>query len=271
MCKLQSRNPRDEKRSHSGVTSECEVYSDIEVIPRKRRIVMTLFTAAALCVLGSAAAFSQSADNDSLWLTEEWYFLPAAQSIVDPAAFLPKIVTAELHLKRYIREERFYELRKVLDDTLAVDAIFDRALMLTDGNVLHALLISTFAVMDHHRLGINVPLIGSVFIPLTFESDSSFRLRRTHLPKKLLDDNPRASDKDKLQHFFGSAFIAYATNSDSFGKWVGDLFELGEDKFVLGGRDDARDRLANERGREFGLRLLKEEWLLPSDILWPQK
>jgi hypothetical protein len=50
---------------------------------------------------------------------------------------------------------------------------------------------------------------------------------------------------------------------------IGDLFEIGEDRFVLGGKDDPLDKKANAKGREFGLRLLKDENVLPSDVLWP--
>ena len=72
--------------------------------------------------------------------------------------------------------DRYYELRKLYDDTLAVDAIFDRAMLIADGNVKHALLISTLAVMDHQKLGFKVPIIGSVYFPLTSENDLLFRL-----------------------------------------------------------------------------------------------
>jgi hypothetical protein len=212
---------------------------------------------------------AQSEPSDSLWLNDDWYYTVESPSFIDLTKLLPAMFRDEALLKRYLRDERFYDLRKRYDDTLAVDAIYDRAMLIADGDIEHALLISTAAVMDHRRLGLQLPLLGAVWFPLTFESDSLFRLRRTHLPKKVLDDKPRGSDKDKLQHFFGSAYVAYTTNSETAARWVGDLMEKGEDSFVLGGRDDIRDRLANERGRRFGLRLLHDPALLPSDVLWP--
>lgn len=211
---------------------------------------------------------AQTETADSLWLNDDWYFSVENPSIFDLTAFLPPLLNREALLKRYLRDERFYNVRKSYDDTLAVDAIYDRAMLLTDGNIKQALLISTLAVMDHRRLGLRLPLIGAVYLPLTFENDSLFRRRRTHLPKKVLDDNPRASDKDKLQHFFGSAYITYATGSKVIAEWIGDLLETGEESFVLGGRDDIRDRLANEKGRKFGSMLMRNPDLLPSDILW---
>lgn len=213
-------------------------------------------------------SFIFSQDQDTLWLNEDWYYSTETSSLFDVTGFLPPFFKDEARLKRYLRDERFYELRKRYDDTLAVDAIFDRAMLIADDDVKHALLIATVAVMDHRRLGLRIPLLGSVYIPLTFESDSLFRIRRTHLPKKLLNDFRRSSDKDKLQHFFGSAYVAYVFNSDAVARWFGDLFETGEESFVLGGRIDPRDKLANEKGREFGLRLLRDARTLPSDVLW---
>ncbi|MHB1050118.1 MAG: hypothetical protein ACYC09_08575 [Bacteroidota bacterium] len=212
---------------------------------------------------------AQTDSPDTLWLNDDWYYTADSPSFIDLTKFLPAFFRDEALLKRYLRDDRFYDLRKRYDDTLAVDAIYDRAMLIADGDIEHALLISTVAVMDHRRLGLRLPIVGAVWFPLTFEGDSLFRLRRTHLPKKVLDDRPRASDKDKLQHFFGSAYIAYSTNSETAARWVGDLMEKGEDTFVLGGRDDVRDRLANERGRSFGLGLLYNPTLLPSDVLWP--
>ena len=222
-------------------------------------------------VISSFFLHAQSVPKESAWLNDDWYYTSQESSFIDFTEFLPSLIRNEVHLKRYIRDERFYLLRKEYDDTLAVDAIFDQALLLTEGNIKESLLLSMFAVMDHKRLGFNIPVVGSLYIPLTFESDSLFRLRRTHLPKKLLSDDLLASDKDKLQHFFGSAFLAYETNSNSIVKWIGDLFELGENRFVLGGNNDPRDKMANAKGREFGLRLLKDETVLPSDVLWGDK
>jgi hypothetical protein len=167
-----------------------------------------------------------------------------------------------------VRDNRFYELRKLRNDTLAVDAIFDQAMLLADDNVERALWIATFAVIDHQKIGVKVPLIGPVFVPLTSEGDSLFKVRRTNLPKKVLSDDPFAADKDKLQHFFGSALLAYISNSETFSRWLGDLLENHESQIVLGGRYDVRDKLANAKGREFGLALIDDETVLPSDILW---
>lgn len=226
-----------------------------------------LFVTGLFCSL-LIPSLSAQPNADSVWLSEEWYRPPASTSLFDPVQSLPEPFRAELLLKRYIRDEQFFELRKRTDDTLAVDAIFEQALLLTDSDPGRALFVTMMAVMDHEWLGIRIPLLGTVYIPLTTESDSLFRLRRTHLPKRVLADRPKAVDKDKLQHFFGSAFLMYVTRSPRIAGWFGDMVERGEASFVMGGSDDVRDREANAKGREFGRRLLKDPAVLPSDVLW---
>jgi len=238
------------------------------LIELRRKRFLIFHVSCFIFLIFYPSSFILCQEKDSVWLNDDWYYSTEDSSLIDLANFLPPLFNDEAHLKRYLRNDRFYELRRLYDDTLAVDAIFDHAMLIADGDVKHALMISTLAVMDHRRLGLKIPVIGSVYFPLTFENDSLFRLRRTHLPKKLLDAK-KTSDKDKLQHFFGSAFITYMTNSNSFAEMIGDLFEIGEDRFVLGGKDDPLDKKANAKGREFGLRLLKDENVLPSDVLWP--
>ncbi|MDD8018793.1 MAG: hypothetical protein PHP42_10510 [Bacteroidota bacterium] len=235
---------------------------------RKLSIVNCLLTIIVL-LLTCNNLFAQ--EKDSLWLNNDWYYSTEDSSaVIDFTNFLPPFFKDEAHLKRYVRDDKFFELRKLYDDTLAIDAIFDQAMLLADDDVAHALWIATFSVMDHRKVGLKVPVLGNVYLPLTSESDSLFRVRRTNLPKHVLSDyeSKRVRDKDKLQHFFGSALITYLTNSSAIALWFGDLLEKGERSFVLGGRYDERDRMANALGREFGLRLLKDEQALPSDVLW---
>ena len=229
-------------------------------------ILLSSFFIIASSVL--RAQSSEPADTSTAWLNDEWYYGLDDSSFFDSSSLLPELFQHQVHLKEFIRDPQFFRLRRKFGDTLAVDAIYDRAMLLSDGNVKEALWLSLFAVMDHQSIGLKIPFLGTIRIPLTFESDSVFKSRRTNLPKRVLDDLNRTTDKDKLQHFFGSAFLAYETNSNALVEWIGDLLELGEDKFVIGGNEDPRDKMANAKGREFGLRLLKDETVLPSDILW---
>ena len=209
---------------------------------------------------------SQSKET-SAWLNDDWYYAVQDSSLFDTAELLPRAFRDQVGLKRWLRDPRFYDLRKQHGDSLAIDALFDRAMLLADGDPGEALYLCLFSVMDHRIIRIRVPLIGSVPVPLTLESDSLFKRRYTNLPKQVLRDGVRTPDKDKLQHFFGSAWLTYISHSPRLVQWIGDLLELGEDRFVVGGTNDPRDKKANELGRMFGSLLLKETTALPSDVL----
>lgn len=185
--------------------------------------------------------------------------------------FLPRVFRDEGTLKRYIRDPRFQKLRRACSDTLAVDAIFARAFEIADGTMSHALLIAALATFDHYRIGIKIPLIGPMYVPLTVvESQKEFAGRFAHLPRNVLPDSAgrRKRDRDKLQHFFGSAYLAYIFNSKAAANFLGDFVEWGEPLFIVGGDYDERDKFANRLGQEFGLRLLDGEEVMPSDVLW---
>jgi hypothetical protein len=203
-----------------------------------------------------------------------WNFSAGDSScFIDPDYFLPEISRDEIALKRYIRDPRFADFQREYGDTLAIDAIFEKAMFLTDDDIGDALLAAMFAAMDHFRLGLEIPLLGVLNLPLTFENDSTFKFRRHQLPAKVLDDSIAAhiDDRDKLQHFFGSAYLAYTGGTPTFAKAIGDFIEWGEPRFVVGGDDDIRDKYANFLGREFGMRLLDGEQVLPSDILFDNR
>jgi hypothetical protein len=147
----------------------------------------------------------------------------------------------------------------------AVDAIYLKALKIADHSVGRALFLSLLATLEHRNLNMKVPIFGSFGVPLTFEEDSTFNARMRNLPSKIYADSPPEGDRDKLQHFFGSAYIAYASESREFARTSGDLVEWGEAEFVVGGVDDDRDRRANSHGERFGHDLLTIKNLLPSD------
>ena len=57
-------------------------------------------------------------------------YLTEDSSFISVQYFLPPVFRDESSLKRYIRDPRFQQLRRACTDTLAVDAIFARALKL---------------------------------------------------------------------------------------------------------------------------------------------
>ncbi|MEW6511616.1 MAG: hypothetical protein AB1428_11745 [Bacteroidota bacterium] len=183
---------------------------------------------------------------------------------------LPKLVQDGYRLKEYIRSEEFSVERARRGDREAVDAIFDTGFRLAWENAYEALLITFVAVMDHRTFGIKIPLLGDVvWLPLTSEFTDDFTARVNALPSHLFPDSPpgRAGDRDKLQHFFGSAFLTYVTESPDAAERMGAFVEWGERAFIVDGAYDQRDLLANRQGQKFARALLEHHSARPSDYL----
>jgi len=201
-----------------------------------------------------------------------WNFDEGEKETFSLLKFLGNAVTPDLvkdtrRIRTYVRDERFAILLKRCGEMRAIDAIYLKALKIAEHSVGRALFLSLVATLEHRDVDLKVPIIGSVGLPLTFEEDSTFNARMKNLPSKIYADTPPEGDRDKLQHFFGSAYIAYASESREFARTSGDLVEWGEAKFVVGGVDDDRDRRANSQGERFGHELLTVKNLLPSDYL----
>ncbi len=194
--------------------------------------------------------------------------VPAVISFFAPL-FFPKVIADCRSLKEYIRSDDFREVRRRRGDLCAVDDIFGRAKSLSWGNLYEALFISLFATMDHEKVGVRIPLLGPLlWLPLTSEFDQDFADRLRGLPSLLYIDSPggRAGDRDKLQHFFGSAFMTYLFESKDAADRLGNFIEWGEDRFIVGGVNDPRDVRANRQGEEFGARLLEDGEAQPTEF-----
>lgn len=182
--------------------------------------------------------------------------------------FPPFFIQHGIELKAFIRSGTFRRIRQKYGDPRALDAIFIRAMQLTNNNTAVALLLSAISSFDHRLVGVRVPVFR-LFFPLSDESDEEFARRVRHLPAKLYADSPRDSsgDRDKPQHFFGSAFFTFICESEASADRFGEFIERGEDAFIVGGVDDERDRRANHQGQRFGAALLDDNRRLPSDYL----
>jgi hypothetical protein len=194
---------------------------------------------------------------------------PVAVSFFAPF-FIPKIFQDEYRLKEYICSEEFASFRRTYGDLNAVDAIFDRALKLSWNNVYEALLLSLVCTLEHRNFGLRLPVIGPlVWLPLTSEFPDAFLYRVSALPVRIYEDTPPGAngDRDKLQHFFGSALVAYLTESREGAQRVGTFVEWGEDRFVVDGSLDQRDLRANVQGQDFGMWLLSDTNVRPSRFL----
>jgi hypothetical protein len=150
-----------------------------------------------------------------------------------------------------------------------IDAIYLKSLKIAEYNISRALFLSFMAVLEHRKIDVKMPIFKPLALPLTFEEDSIFSSRIKNLPAHVYADTPPGSygDIDKLQHFFGSAYLSYVSEAPGFTRTAGNFIEWGEAIFIVGGTDDPRDKRANNQGKSFGRDLLVVKTLLPSDYL----
>ena len=181
----------------------------------------------------------------------------------------PQAVLDARKIRAYVRDPRFERMRQLEGDIRAADAIYLRALTIGGYDTARALLLALLATLEHRNLPLRLPLAGIVSLPLTFEGQDHFDARVRNLPRMLYVDSPAGEhgDRDKLQHFFGSAAVAYSTESSDVAQTTGELVEWGEASVVQGGVDDPRDRRANAQGGMFGHDLVYLKTMLPSDYL----
>jgi hypothetical protein len=108
-----------------------------------------------------------------------------------------------------------------------------------------------------------------IHYPLISAEENIFNLKNRQLPSKLFFDTPSGDygDKDKLAHFFGSAYLAYLSLIFDFAPVIGYFVEVFEEKFQVQSSVDLRDMEANRLGILFGKMLKKNYKTLPSDIL----
>ena len=178
---------------------------------------------------------------------------------------LPKVLQDGVVLKDYVVSDEYRAVRLACGDVAAVDVLFRRALRMSWNNPYATLVIVTLAVLDHRRFGVRVPILGPLlWFPLTSEFPEEFARRHAALPLRLYPDTPVGGDRDKLQHFFGSALLALLTGSQATVDRVGTFIEWGEDRFIVEGTLEARDLEANSRGGMFGLAFLRDRSMLPS-------
>ena len=181
--------------------------------------------------------------------------------------FLPKGVAEGVALRSYLRSKEWVEFRLKHSDLRSFDEIFDNARDLCRDNRTATLLATCLAVLEHKTIPVKF-LFGIVLpLPLTAESQQDFDARVINLPEHVYD--PHIADRDKLQHFFFSAFFMQAVKMNSFVRLLGDAVEIGEDLFIIGGVNDVRDRHANNDGISFGANCEAEPLRKPSEFLTP--
>ncbi len=197
---------------------------------------------------------------DTTWSAESLAFLETL--------FPPFLIENGIELKEFIRSDEFQNVRSEFGDQKAIDAIYIRSMQLTKNNTGIALFLSMLSCFDHRYLRIDIPFF-LLAIPLSDESEEEFTARLKNLPTKLFADTPniKMGDRDKLQHFFGSAFITYIFESPDFADRLGFAIEQGEQSFIVGGTNDSRDVRTNRLGQQFALALMNNPFTYPSRFL----
>lgn len=194
------------------------------------------------------------------------YILLSCQNNFSQQSQISKTVN---HISSYIASEEFLELKNKIGDVSAVDSIFIDATKFTAGNISEALLAIMLATVPYNEVPIQVPLFNSTInYPLISAEEEIFLAKNENLPKNLFFDTPQNNygDKDKLAHFFGSAFLSNESNIFDIGKLIGYFVEAFEESFKVQSSVDLRDLDVNEYGRLFGELLKENKDLLPSQI-----
>jgi hypothetical protein len=174
------------------------------------------------------------------------------------------------NISAYIASYDFGEISPRNSDIALTDSIFLFAKQLYNDNISEALLALTFAAVPYRYVPVRVPLLNlMIHYPLISAEENIFNLKNRQLPSKLFFDTPSGDygDKDKLAHFFGSAYLAYLSLIFDFAPVIGYFVEVFEEKFQVQSSVDLRDMEANRLGILFGKMLKKNYKTLPSDIL----
>ncbi len=185
--------------------------------------------------------------------------LPAQQS---------RLSNSVNYLSEFIASDYFNNLSHKVNDLSLVDTLYRRAVEYRKGDYSEALLSLTLAVVPYKKVPIQLPLIRTLIqYPLTSANDSVFLLKNKNLPKNLFFDTPdnNFGDKDKLAHFFGSAFLAYNSSIFDLGDLIGYFVEVFEEEFKVQSVIDNRDMMTNKLGYIFGTFLKSDKSILPSD------
>jgi hypothetical protein len=159
--------------------------------------------------------------------------------------FLPRAVRTGSELRDIIRTT---QLDSTEPPEVTFDHIYFASLALSHGNESEASFAAAFGCLEHEYLPIE--LFGfHVPIKITNESDSEFKVRVAHLPKHLY--HTLEDDRDKLQHFFASAWLKSSLGMDWLVSLMGEGVEAFETLLTSGGFRDPRDIHANQDGARF--------------------
>lgn len=169
----------------------------------------------------------------------------------------------------YISSERFQKIKENYHPLELIDSIYLKAEKIYSGDISEMLLSTTFSTLPFDHIPIVLPALNILIkLPLPSVEKLLFERKNKNLPSGFLVDSfSKESDKDKIAHFFGNAFIAYSISFIHLSDFLGLLIELFENAFYVEGSVDARDIIINRLGQKFGEDLKKDSSLLPSQYI----
>lgn len=150
-------------------------------------------------------------------------------------------------VRAFIASAAYDSLRSIATDRETLDALYEYAYYKAHGDDKSAIVAMLVAVFEHRT----IPLRFGLEVPLSFEGKEAFDRRVERLPRYLYADS--TDDRDKLQHFFSSAYLKKTLGMSWLVNAIGEIVEVLEEKFVDGGANDRRDIVANRDGIRFAL------------------
>jgi hypothetical protein len=231
-----------------------------------RSSVLTLFLASV-----SSCAVPESMDRDASISPLARADREARHSVPLPySLFIPEGLRMGSDMRDYIESPEFGAFDSLASmighPEDAFNEIYFEALAMAHGNLTDGFLAASYGSFEHEF----IPLVffgAELDLPLTSEDHSHFLLRVSHLPAQLY--RIPEGDRDKLQHFFASAWLKSLLGMDWLVQLAGEGVEEGESLFVIGDARDPRDIHANNDGRRFAVRAAKNIEHVPSASLTP--
>jgi hypothetical protein len=181
------------------------------------------------------------------------------------ALFCPKGYIEGYQLREHIRSDIYREETEGMTDREKLDYIYDDAYILCRGDFQAAQLAGAVATLEHRTIDVKLLFGVSITLPLTFESEENFLKRVDRLPSRIYNDS--TEDKDKMQHFFLSAYLKRTLGTNLLVRLLGIFVEAGEEAFIVGGMTDKRDIQANDDGMRFATSDKRAPVSKPSEYL----